>query len=289
MNRYRSLLASGLLALQLVFTSSGSLVAQEDATEAAEPTKKVVARPADTARSQETRLVSLEKLVKIQQAHLATLTTLTQELQQALRDSRKDFKADLEQIAAELAEPVCCKKLEQRIDALQDKQLRPLGEDVAKNMRALISLQVDTRSLQDGLKKQVGRIDLNVDAISENDTSLKTIVVTDESTGGTKLNVWGQMKASEEFRGDVQRATTGLLIVRNPVPNQVQIIRVNGTYWTTAGLQESTIRVPFAPVGVTGPGRSVPVYKNKWRFDPKHKQFVIDYDIRKPWRTASAK
>ena len=173
-----------------------------------------------------------------------------------------------------------------KVSTLEERVVE-LEKALASMQSALVVMQRVYLDLQADSKGQIAIIKGNADKLGRNEAKLGQLLVLDPSTNGLKLDLLGIMRRSESFRQDVQTATTGRLVVKNPGPSW--IIHVNGVAWL-APQGESSVIVPFASVGVSPTRGAAPVYSlpGAWRFDDKLNSFVLVYDLAKPWQRKSA-
>jgi tetrahydromethanopterin S-methyltransferase subunit G len=148
-------------------------------------------------------------------------------------------------------------KLKERVEALE-KASAAHGDDLAIIKKRLGEIA-----------KDMGTV---VERVADTDAKLKDLVKPDVSNPNRGVvDLLGNMERSAAFRADVDKITTGRLVIENPTGAD-QYMYINGTLWRVIPGRS------FAPVNrgvvtVQRPGVGAEVLSN-WQFDAARGYFV---------------
>ncbi len=141
-------------------------------------------------------------------------------------------------------------KLKERVEALE-------RSDKAKTD--------DLAEIRKNLGKIASDMGFVVERVADTDAKLKDLVKADASNPNRNVvDLLGNMERSPAFRGDVDKITTGRLVIDNPTGID-QYLYINGTLWRVIP-GRSFAPVSRGAVTVQRPGGAIDVLNN-WQFD----------------------
>jgi hypothetical protein len=148
-------------------------------------------------------------------------------------------------------------KLKERVEALEKESqaqgaaLRRAGTDLAEILQKLDAINI---------------------RLADADTKLRDLIKQDAANPGRAVvDLLGNMERSPAFRADVDKITTGRLVIENPTGTD-QYMYINGTLWRVIP-GRSVAPVARGVVTVQRPG-GTPEILDRWQFDAARGYFV---------------
>jgi hypothetical protein len=159
---------------------------------------------------------------------------------------------------------VCC-TMGTALAQVSQEEFNKLKEKVEALDKANAAQAADLAEIRRNLGKIASDMGFIVERVADTDAKLKDLVKADASNPNRNVvDLLGNMERSAAFRGDVDKITTGRLLIDNPTGVD-QYMYINGTLWRVIP-GRSFAPVSRGAVSVQRPGGAVEVLNN-WQFD----------------------